>query len=144
MKMQTLYGRFNDTASLRITLEPECIYKINIQPGGIVDKVSCRIRDRWPLLYMAIISLLLLFISLRIHYDSDTLPTIITTIILSFVFNVTYETCIALCIIGISAIGICCSVIFLGSIAHGIAVRYRFFIYIKIKFLVLHTKNLSN
>lgn len=122
MKMQTLYGRFNDTANLRVTLEPECIYMINIQPGGIIDKISCRIRDRWPLLYIAIISLLLLFISMRVHYD--TLPTIIITIILSFVFNITYEICIALCIIGISAIGVCCSVIFLGSVAHGIAVRY--------------------
>lgn len=133
MKMQTLYGHFNDTASLRVTLEPECIYMINIQPGGIIDKISCRVRDRWPLLYTAIISLLLLFVSLRIHYSSDMLPTIIITIILSFVFNVTYETCIALCIIGISAIGVCCSVIFLGSVAHGIAVRYSSFIYTKIK-----------
>lgn len=124
MKMQTLYGRSNDTASLRMTLEPECVYMINVQPGGIIDKISCRIRDRWPLLYMAIISLLLLFISIRIHYDSDTLPTIIITVILSFIFNVTYETCIALCIIGISAIGVCLSVIFLGSVAHGIAVRF--------------------
>jgi len=129
MKMQTLYGRSNDTASLRMTLEPKCIYMINIQPGGIIDKISCRIRDRWSLLYIVIISLLLLFISIRIHYDSDILPTIVITIILSFVFNVTYETCIALCIIGISAIGVCCSVIFLGSVVHGIAVRYSFYLY---------------
>ncbi|KAG5343165.1 PGAP1 deacylase, partial [Acromyrmex heyeri] len=124
MKMQTLYGRSNDTASLRVTLEPECIYMINIQPGGIIDKISCRVRDRWPLLYTTIISLLLLIVSLRVHYNSDVLPTIIITIILSFVFNVTYETCIALCIIGISAVGVCFSVIFLGSVAHGIAVRF--------------------
>ncbi|XP_070530047.1 GPI inositol-deacylase-like isoform X2 [Cardiocondyla obscurior] len=124
LKIQTLYRRYNDTASLRLTLEPECIYTVNIQPGGIIDKISCRIRDRWPLLYMAIISLLLLFVSMRIHYNSDTLPTIAVTIILSFVFNVTYEMCIALCIIGISAIGVCCSVVFLGSVAHGIAVRF--------------------
>ncbi|XP_071570586.1 GPI inositol-deacylase isoform X2 [Temnothorax nylanderi] len=124
MKMQTLYGRSNDTASLRVTLEPECTYMINIQPGGIVDKVSCRIRDRWPLLYMAVMSLLLLFVSRKIHYGSDTLPTIVITIMLSFFFNVTYETCIALCIIGVSAIGVCCSVIFLGSVTHGIAVRF--------------------
>lgn len=127
MKMQTLYGRFNDIASLRVTLDPECVYAINIQPGGIIDKISCRIRDRWPLLYMAVISLLLLFVSMRIHYDSDVLPTIAVTIILSFVFNVIYEICIAFCVISISAIGVCCSVIFLGSVAHGIAVRYRIF-----------------
>lgn len=137
--MQTLYGRSNDTANLRVTLEPECIYMINIQPGGIIDKISCRIRDRWPLLYITIISLLLLFISMRIHYDSDTQPIIIITIILSFVFNITYETCIALCIIGISAIGVCCSVIFLGSVAHGIAVRYSsLFLFYKNKVLLYY------
>lgn len=120
--MQTLYGRRNETASLRLTLDPECSYAINIQPGGIIDKISCRIRDRWPLLYLAIISLLLLFVSIRIR-SSDMLPTIIVTIILSFIFNVTYETCIALCIISISAFVVCCSVIFFGSVAHGIAVK---------------------
>ncbi|KYN04079.1 GPI inositol-deacylase, partial [Cyphomyrmex costatus] len=124
MKMQTLYGRTNATASLKMTLEPECIYMINIQPGGIIDKISCRIRDRWPLLYTAVISLLLLFLSIRIYYKSEMLLMIIITIILSFIFNVAYETCIALCIIGGSAIGVCCSVIFLGSIAHGIAIRF--------------------
>lgn len=123
MKMQTLYGRTNETANLRLTLDPECFYAINIQPGGIIDKISCRVRDRWPLLYMTIVSLLLLFIAVRTHRDSDILPTIVVTAILSVIFNVTYETCIALCIIGISAIGVCCSVIFLGSVAHGIAVR---------------------
>ncbi|EZA56408.1 hypothetical protein DMN91_009837 [Ooceraea biroi] len=124
MKMQTLYGRRNETAILRLTLDPTCIYGINIQPAGPVDKISCRIRDRWPLLYITIISLLILFVSLRLHSGSDTLPTVAVTIILSFVFRVTYETCIALCIIGVSAIGVCCSVIFLGSVAHGVAVRF--------------------
>jgi hypothetical protein len=123
MKIQTLYGRRNETASLRITLDPSCIYAINIQSAGIIDKISCRIRDRWPLLYITITSLLILLVSIRLHNGSDTLPTIVVTIILSFIFKTTYEICIALCIIGMSAIGVCCSVIFLGSIAHGITVR---------------------
>lgn len=120
--MQTLYGRRNETADLRVTLDPECSYAINIQPGGIIDKISCRIRDRWPLLYITIISLLLLFISMMVH-STDKLQAVIITIILSFIFNITYEACIALCIISISAIAVCCCVIFLGSIAHGIAVK---------------------
>lgn len=123
MKLQTLYGRRNETASLRITLDPTCIYGINIQAAGIVDKISCRIRDRWPLLYIAIISLLVLFVSVRMHDASDTLPTIAVTIVLSFIFKVTYEICVALCIIGISAAGVTCSIIFFGSVAHGIAAR---------------------
>lgn len=125
MKIQTLYGRrSNETASLRLTLDPECLYAINVQPGGIIDKLSCRVRDRWPLLYIAIISLLLLFLSATIHRESDTLPVIIVTVILSFFFNVTYEACVALCIIGLSAVGVCFSVIFLGSvIEHGIVAR---------------------
>lgn len=123
IKMQTLYGRRNETANLRVTLDPECSYAINIQPGGIIDKISCRIRDRWPLLYITIISLLLLFISMRVH-STDKLQAVIITIILSFIFNITYEACIALCIISISAIVVCCCVIFLGSVAHGIAVKF--------------------
>lgn len=121
--MQTLYTHLNETASLRLTLDPVCFYKINIQLGGIIDKVSCRVRDRWPLVYITIVSLILFIISIRVYPGPDTLPAIIVTIILSFLFNVTYETCIALCIIGISAISVCCSVIFLGSVAHGIAIR---------------------
>ncbi|KAL6261826.1 hypothetical protein P5V15_006911 [Pogonomyrmex californicus] len=123
MKIQTLYGRPNEIASLRITLEPECIYMINIQPGGIIDKISCRIRDRWPLLYLTVISLLLLFVSIRINY-SDILPMIFVTMILSYVFNVMYETGIAFCIIAISAISVCFSVVFLGSVVQRITVRF--------------------
>ncbi|XP_011701617.1 PREDICTED: GPI inositol-deacylase isoform X2 [Wasmannia auropunctata] len=124
MKMQTVCERSDDTTSLRVTLDPECIYMISMQPDGIIDKISCRIRDRWPLLYMVIISVLLHLVSIRLQHFSDALPSIVVTIILSFVFNVAYEVCIALCIIIISAIGVCFSVIFLGSFAHGIAVRF--------------------
>ncbi|EFN88696.1 GPI inositol-deacylase, partial [Harpegnathos saltator] len=125
MKIQTLYGRPNETASLRLTLDPECLYAIKVRPGGIIDKISCRVRDRWPLLYIAIISLLLLFLSARVHRESDTLPVIIVTVVLSFIFNVTFETCVALCIIGLSAAYVCFSVIFLGSIIkHGILTKF--------------------
>lgn len=124
MKIQTLYGRLNETASLKLTLDPECIYAIHVQPGGIIDKISCRVRDRWPLLYIAIISLLLLFLSARIHIESNTMPVIIITVILSFYLNIIYELCVALCIISLSAIGVCFSIIFLGSvIEHGIVAR---------------------
>ncbi|XP_032663634.1 GPI inositol-deacylase [Odontomachus brunneus] len=124
MKIQTPYEHPNQTARLRLTLDPECLYEIYVQPGGIIDKISCRVRDRWPLLYIVIISLLLLFLSARIHLDSDIMTVIIVTIMLSFYLNIIYETYVALCIIGLSAIGVCFAIIFLGSvIEHGIVAR---------------------
>lgn len=123
MKMQTPNRRSDEKANLRLTLDPECSYMIKIQSEGIIDEISCRIRDHWPSLYMAIISLLILLVSIRVHLGSDTVPTIIVTIVLTFLFNVTFEARIAVCIIAIAAVSTCCSVIFFGSVAHGIAVK---------------------
>lgn len=124
MKIQTPNKRSNDErAYLRLTLDSGCSYTVKIQSEGIIDKISSRIRDHWPSLYMAIISLLILLISIRVHFNSDAVPTVVVTITLTILFNVTLEAHIAVCIIVITAITTCCSVIFLGSIAHGIAVR---------------------
>lgn len=120
MKIQTLYGRIDETANLRLTLDPECLYAISAQPGGIVDNISCRVRDRWPLLYIVITSLLLLLLSARIYRLPDFRPTIIVTVALSFTYNVIYEVCVALFIICLLAISVCFFAIFSGSFAKNI------------------------
>ncbi|KOC65133.1 GPI inositol-deacylase, partial [Habropoda laboriosa] len=71
MKIQTKYKYSNVSQNLRITLDPACSYAINIQQGGIIDRIS-----------------------------------------------------FALAILCVFVIGLCCSIIFLGSVAHSIAVRF--------------------
>ncbi|XP_015438322.1 PREDICTED: GPI inositol-deacylase [Dufourea novaeangliae] len=124
MKIQTKSKHSNVSAKLRLTLYPACSYTINVQEGGIIDKISCIVRDRWYLLYTTIISLLLIFLSIRINHGCEQLPTIVITIFLSYYYGLVFECLIALAILCIFTIGLCCSIIFLGSVAHGIAVRF--------------------
>lgn len=125
LKVQTRYNYdTNISATLRMTLEPKCSYKFNIKEGGIIDQISCLIRDRWSNLYIIIISLLLIIISSRIDSDKNIYPPLTVTIALCIYFGIVFESFVALAIICIFAIGTCCSVIFLGSLAHGIAVRF--------------------
>lgn len=123
MKIQTKNKYSNISPNLRITLDPACSYVINIQKGGIIDQISCIVRDRWYLLYTTIISLLLLFLSTRINHGHNQTPIIIITIFLSFCYNLIFECLIALAIICVFTIGLCCCIIFFGSVAHNIAVR---------------------
>ncbi|XP_035717908.1 GPI inositol-deacylase-like isoform X1 [Vespa mandarinia] len=125
MKVQTHYNYdTNVSAILRLTLEQKCAYKFNIKEGGIIDQISCLVRDRWSILHIIIISLLLIIISLRIDSDKNVIPPLIVTMALCIYFGLVFESCVALTIICLFAIGTCCSVIFLGSLAHGIAVRF--------------------
>lgn len=123
MKIQTKNKYSDISPNLRITLDPACSYVINIQKGGIIDQISCIVRDRWYLLYTTIISLLLLFLSTRINHGHNQTPIIIITIFLSFCYNLMFECLIALAIICVFIIGLCCCIIFFGSVAHNIAVR---------------------
>ncbi|XP_060811024.1 GPI inositol-deacylase isoform X1 [Bombus pascuorum] len=124
MKVQTGYKYSNVFPKLRITLDPACSYIINIEEGGIIDRISCIVRDRWYLLYTTIISLLLLFLSTRINHGLEPTPIIVITIYLSYCYNLMFECLVALAIVCIFTIGLCCSIIFLGSVAHSIAVRF--------------------
>lgn len=123
MKIQTRYKYSNILPNLRITLDPACSYVINIQEGGIIDRISCIVRDRWYLLYTTVVSLLLLFLSTRINHGLKQTPIIVITILFSIYYNLIFECLIALAIICVFTIGLCCSIIFLGSVAHSIAVR---------------------
>ncbi|CAK9833286.1 GPI inositol-deacylase [Anthophora retusa] len=124
MKIQTKYKYSNISQNLRITLDPACSYAINIQQGGIIDRISCIVRDRWYLLYTTIISLLLLSLSVRINHGLEQTPIIVITVFLSFCYDLMFECLVALAILCVFTIGLCCCVIFLGSVAHSIAVRF--------------------
>ncbi|KAK9296931.1 hypothetical protein QLX08_009191 [Tetragonisca angustula] len=124
MKVQIKHKYSNVSPHLRITLDPACSYIINIQEAGIIDRISCIVRDRWYLLYTTIISLLLLFLSTRINHGLKQTPIIVITVFLSYYYNLMFECLVALAIVCIFTIGLCCSIIFLGSVAHNIAVRF--------------------
>ncbi|XP_034175717.1 GPI inositol-deacylase [Osmia lignaria lignaria] len=124
LKVQTKYDSSNISASLRITLDPACLYEINIRESGIIDQISCIVRDRWYLLYTTIISLLLVFLSIRINPGHEQIPVILITIFFSFYYNLVLESLVATAILCALTIGVCCSIIFLGSVAHSIAVRF--------------------
>ncbi|XP_076243690.1 GPI inositol-deacylase [Calliopsis andreniformis] len=124
MRIQTRNEHSNVSPSLRITLDPACSYAINIQESGIVDQISCIVRDRWYLLYTTIISLLLVSLSIKVNHGHEKTPTIIVTIFLAYCYGLMFECLIALAILCVFTIGLCCSIIFLGSVAHSIAVRF--------------------
>ncbi|XP_012138949.2 GPI inositol-deacylase isoform X1 [Megachile rotundata] len=124
LKIQTRHDTSNVSANLRITLDPACLYTINIQESGIIDKISCIVRDRWYLLYTTIISLLLIFLSIKTNHDNEQIPIVLITIFFSFYYNLIFESLVSMAIICVFIIGLCCSVIFLGSVAHSIAVRF--------------------
>ncbi|KAK2588928.1 hypothetical protein KPH14_001783 [Odynerus spinipes] len=99
IKVQTRYDHsMNTSVTLRMTLEPKCSYIFNIQKGGIIDQIS--------------------------YNGTDIFPTVTVTLALCIYFDLVFESFVALAIIYVFAIGTCCSVIFLGSLAHGIAVRF--------------------
>ncbi|XP_053973079.1 GPI inositol-deacylase isoform X1 [Hylaeus volcanicus] len=124
MKLQTKYKYSDVFPSLRITFDPVCSYTITIHESGIIDKISIIVRDRWYLLYTTIVSLLLIFLSIRIDHNHEQIPILLVTIFLSYYYGLMFECLIALAILCVFAIGLCCTIIFLGSVAHSIAVRF--------------------
>lgn len=123
MKIQSRDKHFDTSPSLRITLDPACSYTINIQESGIIDQISCIVRDRWHLLYTTIISLLLVFLSIKINHGHEQTPIIMVTIFLAYYHGLMFECLIALAVLSVFTIGLCCCIIFLGSVVHSIAVR---------------------
>lgn len=125
MRVQTK-SKYSDQVfpSLRITLDPACSYMIDVRKGGIIDRISCIVRDRWHLLYTTAVSLLLLILSTRINEGHEGTPILAITVCLSFCYELMFECLVALAIICVFTIGLCCSVIFLGSVAHSVAVRF--------------------
>ncbi|KAG7202383.1 hypothetical protein KM043_018700 [Ampulex compressa] len=95
-KVQTGFGNSYSFPILRITLDPECLYVINIKEGSIIDQLSC----------------------------IENTPIIVVTAILSIYHGLFFDCCIALAILFVFSVALCASIIFLGSVAHSIAVRF--------------------
>ncbi|XP_014204111.1 GPI inositol-deacylase [Copidosoma floridanum] len=125
---QRLHAMKTKSAEMRITLDPNCLYKIRVQRAGLIDRISCMVRDRWTLIYPIIIGFLLLTIGQRIDCNNErktsTSVIIIVTMILCISLNLVLECFVGIAILHILAIGVCCLVVFFGSIAHKIAVRF--------------------
>ncbi|XP_017887892.1 GPI inositol-deacylase isoform X2 [Ceratina calcarata] len=124
MKVQTRPRQPDVFPSLRLTLDPACSYMIDIKKAGIIDRISCIVRDRWHLLYTTAVALLLLILSTRITHGHERTPILVITICLSFCYELTFECLVASAILCVFTIGLCCSVVLLGSLAHSIAVRF--------------------
>lgn len=122
-RLQTQKVHKNQSQLLRFSLDPTCSYTFSINSGSLIDNISCMVRDRWPMMHIIVMSLILLLISMRIDCKKEKFPVLLTTVILSIYFGNILETCVATSIIFIFATTTCITVIFSGSIAHGIAVR---------------------
>lgn len=118
----------SQNAELRLSLDPNCVHSIHVQRANFIDRIICTVRDRWTLIYPITIGLLLLSIGERIDAQNEDKTSftaiIIITAILCTSLNLVIECCVGLVILHIMAIGVCCSVIFFGSVAHNIAVRF--------------------
>lgn len=132
MTLQTVHSQRlrvmrSQNAELRFSLDPSCTHNIYVQRANFIDRIACTVRDRWTLIYPITIGLLLLSIGERIDAQNEdklslTAILIITTT-LCISLNLVIECCVGLVILHIISIGVCCSVIFFGSVAHNIAVR---------------------
>lgn len=117
----------SQSAELKLFLHPECSYDIHLHRANVIEQISCMVRDRWTSLYPVIIGLLLLSISQRIDCRDDDktriTAIIVIVMILTFSLNLIVECLVGIAILHIMAVGVCCSVVFFGSVAHNIAVR---------------------
>lgn len=124
LQIQTKQKEEDSVAELRLTLDSSCSYSIIIQQASIVEKISILVRDRWTTLYPISISLLLLTIAVQFDNNRDSLLTAGITFILCVGLGIIFECCVAFIILHLLAICVCCSVVFLGSVAHKIAVKF--------------------
>ena len=117
----------SQNAELRLSLDPACSYQIFVQRANLIERIVCMVRDRWIFIYPITVGLLLLSIGQRIDSQiedrTSVTSIIIITIVLCSSLNLIIECCVGIVILHIMAIGICCSVVFFGSVAHNIAVR---------------------
>ncbi|XP_066603926.1 GPI inositol-deacylase [Prorops nasuta] len=123
-RLQTIYGFKNETALLRITVSAGCTCNFIIHRNTIIDQLSCVIRDRWPILYSVIISILLLTISITIDHKRSQKPTLIVTLALSIMFNTIIESFAVITFLCILSVLTCCAVVCFGSVARNITVRF--------------------
>ncbi|XP_012276189.1 GPI inositol-deacylase [Orussus abietinus] len=124
LKLQTIYGRENVTASLRVTLDPNCLYSFRVQEAGLVERIACAVRDRWPALYTTIIGLLLVVIGTRVDHCREGLLVAAVTATLCLTLGIGLESIVAFAALHTMAVGTCCCVIFFGSVAHNVAIRF--------------------
>ncbi|XP_058808339.1 GPI inositol-deacylase [Phymastichus coffea] len=133
LKLQTVHSQRlrmmkSQSAELRLTLDPACTYSINVKRGDFIERMACLVRDRWSSIYPITVGLLLLSIGQRIEAQEEdrtsTTAIVIITGILCVSLNLVIECCVGVAILHFMAIGICCSVVFFGSVAHNIAVRF--------------------
>lgn len=132
MKLQTASSQQmvkSQSAELRLSLDPLCTYSISVQRGSLIERLACKVKDRWTLIYPVTIGLLLLSIGQRIDSQNEdrisVLAIVVITVIICLINNpfLIVECCVGMAVLHIMAVGVCCSVVFFGSVAHNIAVR---------------------
>lgn len=122
-KIQKPAPLVNNSVWFRVTVDTPCEFTFEIKEASTVEQMSVLVRDRWPVLYQVSIALLILSISLKI--DSDRFTTVgITVFVTCAAMEVHVECCVMTFLLHMMAVGICCSVIFLGSIVHKFASRF--------------------
>lgn len=114
-----------NTATLRISLAPEYSYRVVIRRAGIVERVACAVRNRWPTLYPIILALCMLGIATRIDNSPlRTTTTIAITLLGAISLDFLLETFVALGLLHVFAVTTCSLVVFFGSVVHKVAARY--------------------
>ncbi|XP_012268324.2 GPI inositol-deacylase isoform X1 [Athalia rosae] len=112
---------------LRFTLDPECVYTIELWHGSLMETVASAVRYRWPNLYGIIVGLLLLILAKYIDGELKLVNSAIVTTItcaLCLGLGIGLEALVALGIIHVCAAVVCCTVILLGSTVYNMANRF--------------------
>lgn len=121
LKIQQRMGRTTESPLLKITTDPTCSYKLKVTRAGIIDQMSLRVRDHWPILYQMSIALLLMMISLMT--SPNPIWQLGITLLLCMFCQTTVEFFVSIFLLSGFAVYLCCSVMFLGSVAHNFAAR---------------------
>ncbi|XP_015606892.1 GPI inositol-deacylase [Cephus cinctus] len=124
MRLQTAHKMSNVTPILRMTLDPMCSYTFDIQRSGLIERVLCLVRDRWPILYTVIVSLLILAIGIRVDHGQKGVKITTVTMIFGVYLGIGLEMAVAWTVLFVLTTATCVAVILFGSVAHSVAIRF--------------------
>ncbi|KAK0173019.1 hypothetical protein PV328_006274 [Microctonus aethiopoides] len=125
--LQTEIGTLNRTnnAEIIMSFDPRFQYSIKVGRAGIIDRMENFVKNRAYRLYPTIISTLLLIVVARMDNSQYSLSiTFGITLIASIIFDLHFEICVALGILLILSVTICCAIVFSGTMIHNVTARF--------------------
>lgn len=123
-KSITLRIQTKNSAELRFISNPSVKFEIKIGQAGLIDRLSCHIRDHWFRLHPVLVSFSLLLIGIRMDTTISSTVTIIITATASIILDLEIECLVAIGILCFFTLTTCFGVVFFGSIIHNFTAKF--------------------